>query len=284
MKKQISSLVTLILLSVAFLSCGGKQPTETQETPAPVTEAAAAPEPAVPPQTVPSKCTTIAEFSEVWNGLYNKNEAAINRYEGMPIMGLVMPQLSFAMSVQYDGLNLEHKDGRFEGKLILAGHPGFVEQTGDRITFGFETTREKDGFGPSAKAGDKLSHQGFLDLKAGYYHAEEATERGGKKISRNVTEFKILEDGSMICIDSRGNTFDARGEEAVKDQVIFLHNGPGRYDFVIGNGKNGPEFSPITFADKGNLTKEEAIELFKAAGYTLDKVGGIRDGQLVLDK
>jgi len=28
----------------------------------------------------------------------------------------------------------------------------------------------------------------------------------------------------------------------------------------------------------------QAVELFKAAGYTIDKTGGIKDGKLVVDK
>ncbi len=283
MMKRISYIVFLMLLAVAFSACGGEKPAEPQETPTTAAEPAPAVQESSDEVVGQSKYTKISEFSDVWSTLYNQNEAAINNYEGMPIMGLVTPQLSFVLSVQYDALNLENRDGRYEGQLILAGYPGFVEKAGDRITFGSEYTREKDGFGPGAKAGDKVVNSGFLDLGTGCYHSEEVTERAGRKISRSVTEFKVLEDGSMICVDFRGNAFDVRGEEALNDQVIFLHNGTGRYDFVVANGKTGPEFNPFSFAEKGNLTKEQAIELFQTAGYTLDKVGGIQDGKLVLD-
>ena len=87
----------------------------------------------------------------------------------------------------------------------------------------------------------------------------------------------------MICIDFNGSRFDMRGNESKNDQVIFLHNGPGRYDFVIAKGENGTEYTALSFADKGDLTKDQAMALFKEAGYTLDKVGGIKDGKLVLD-
>lgn len=284
MTKRMTMIGILTLLSVAFIACGGEKAAEPQETAAAVSEPAPPAQEALEAAAGQSKYTKISEFSEAWTTLYNQNEAVINGYEGMPIMELVTPQLSFVLSVQYDALNLNNQDGRYEGQLILAGHPGFVEKAGDRITFGSEHVRDKDGFGPGAKAGDKSVHNGFLDLGTGYYHSEEITERAGRKISRGVTEFKVLEDGSMICIDFRGNAFDARGEEALGDQVIFLHNGPGRYDFVVASGKTGPEFTAFTFAEKGNLSKEQAIELFQAAGYTLDKVGGIRDGKLALDQ
>lgn len=66
----------------------------------------------------------ISDYSEAWNELYNQNEAAINKYEE-PIMELVTPGLEFVSGVQYDLLNMENKDGRFEGKLMMAGFPGF---------------------------------------------------------------------------------------------------------------------------------------------------------------
>lgn len=88
----------------------------------------------------------------------------------------------------------------------------------------------------------------------------------------------------MICLAFNGHTINARSDEETSDSVIYLHNGKKRYDFVVGKGKTSPQFKNVSFADKGNLTKEQAIELFKAAGYTIEKTGGIKDGKLVADK
>jgi hypothetical protein len=117
-----------------------------------------------------------------------------------------------------------------------------------------------------------------------HYISEMFTERAGRKISRSYTEFKRLGDGSMICLAFSGQTINVRGDEDISDDVIFLHNGTNQYDFVIAKGKTGPEFKNISFADKGDLTKEQAIGLFKTAGYAIDQTGGIKDGKLVVDK
>lgn len=100
----------------------------------------------------------------------------------------------------------------------------------------------------------------------------------------NYTEFKRLGDGSMICLAFNGGTINMRGDEELSDDVVFLRNGRNQYDFVVAKGKNGPEFKSISFADQGDLTKEQAVALFKSAGYAIDQAGGIKDGKLTLDK
>jgi hypothetical protein len=201
----------------------------------------------------------------------------------MPIMALVTPPLTFVASVQFDMLNPTNRDGRFEGKLLLAGYRGFVEKAGSRVTFGYDDNLAKDGFGPGAKAGDHLAAGGSLDLDKAYYICETSTERAGKKIARTYHEFKRLDDGSMICLALAGQTYDFRGNEEPKDDAIFLHNGPGRYDFVVAKGKNGPGFKAVSFADQGDLTKAQALGLLQAAGYVIEASGGIQGGKLVLD-
>jgi hypothetical protein len=88
----------------------------------------------------------------------------------------------------------------------------------------------------------------------------------------------------MICLALSGQLFNMKGDEDLGNDVIYLHNGKNLYDFVLAKAKTGPEFKSISFADKGDLTKEQAIGLFKAAGYTIDQSGGIKDGKLVVDK
>lgn len=53
---------------------------------------------------------------------------------------------------------------------------------------------------------------------------------------------------------------------------------------MIAKAKTGPGFSAISFADKGDLTKTQALEQFKAAGYAIETSGGIEGGTLVVDK
>ncbi len=280
MKKRIIAFTVLLSVALFFIACG-----KGKSQQAPAEEAASASQPAEPAAVAPSKAglQKIGDMSEAWSALYKQNEKAINDYEGMPIMGLVTPQLTFVASVQFDMLNMNNQDGRFEGKLMLAGYQGFVEKAGAKITFGYDDKLQKNGFGPNAKAGDRMAASGFLALDKEYYVCETYTERAGKKVVRDHTEFKRLADGSMICLDLSGQAFNMRGDEETSDKAIYLHNGTGRYDFVIAKGKTGPEFKSISFADAGDLTKEQALELFKAAGYTIETSGGIQGGKLAVD-
>ena len=288
MEKRTIGSYMLVCASLALTACGGG---DSSQKPAATSAAAAQPAASAArvadkPAAAPAKAglQSIGDFFNAWNALYKQNEKVINAYEGMPIMELVTPGTTFIAGVQYDMLNLGKKDGRFEGVLPLAGYNGFVEKTPSKITFGSDRTRDKDGFGQLAKAGDHDVDTGSLDLDQKYYVAENSTERAGKKISRGYNEFKMLADGSMICLVFSGQTLNARGDQETTDSVIYLHNGKNQFDFVVAKGKTGPAFKTLSFADKGDLTKDAALDLFKAAGYALDKSGGIKDGKLVVDK
>lgn len=275
MKTKIQTLIAI--LALVFAGCGKSAPSPAGGT--------AAPPAAEAPQATPaaSGLRTIADMANAWNALFRGNEKAINDYQGMPIMGLVTPPLAFASAVQFDIMDPNKQDGRFTGKMMLAGHQGFLERAGSRLSFGYDDKLQKDGFGPLNKAGDRVAGSGSLALDTGYFVWETFNERGGQKIQRDYTEFKRLADGSMICMALSGQSLDMRGEAGDKDEAIFLHNGPGRYDFVIANGKTGPGFAAISFAAKGDLDKAQALELLKSAGYEIEQSGGIQGGKLVLD-
>ncbi len=277
MKSKSSALSAILALALMFAACGKSAPAPSGGVSATAQPAAEAPAPAA------TGLRTIADMANAWNALFSGNEKAINDYQGMPIMGLVTPPLAFAAAVQFDIMNPRNQDGRFTGKMMLAGHPGFLERAGSRLGFGYDDTLQKDGFGPLNKAGDRVAGKGSLVLDPGYFVWETFNERNGQKIQRDYTEFKRLADGSMICIALSGQAFDMRGEPASQDEAVFLHNGPGRYDFVIANGKTGPGFAAISFADKGDLDKAQALELLKAAGYVIEQSGGIQGGKLVID-
>ena len=282
MKNKLLLFSVLLCVALLFTACGGSKSAEKPGAENVSSSQAVAPAPA--PAAAASGMQKISDMSDAWNDLYKQNEAVLNGYDGMPIMGLVTPPLTFVATVQFDLLNMDNKDGRVEGKLMFAGYNGFVEKSNGRITFGYDHKLEKDGFGPAAKAGDRTVENGSLDLGKEYYVSETFTERAGRKISREYHEFKRLGDGSMICLAFGGQTLDMRGNDALSSDVIFLHNGKGRYDFVIAKAKAGTEFKIISFAEKGDLTKAQAIELIKAAGFEIETSGGIQGGKLVLDK
>ena len=281
LRNKIIALSVLLLAAIWTSGCGKKDATQPLAG-----DAAAAAKPAEAETAAPSKggFEKIGDFLDAWSAAFKQNEEAINAYEGMPILELVTAPATFIGTSQYDLLNLENKNGRFEGTMMLSGIKGFVEKSGSKIAFGYDRTLDKDGFGPLAKTGDHEVEKGSADLDRRHYLDESTTERGGKVIVRTVNEFKQLSDGSIICLVFRGQAINARGEEEAGDSVIYIHNGKGRYDFVVGKGTTGPGFAGFSFAEKGDLTKDQAIEALKAAGYTLEKSGGIADGKIAVDK
>jgi hypothetical protein len=283
MGKMFYRVSVLLIVAPLIMACGAGG--TSAQKPAGDSASVAQPAESTPaPVAVKTGFRKIGDMLEAWNALYKKNEKVINAYEGMPIMELVTPAVTFITTVQFDMLNMNSKEGRFEGVLPLAGFKGFLEKAGSRLTFGYDRKLEKDGFGPMAKAGDHEVQSGSLDLDQKYYQSETYVERAEKRISQDYAEFKMLADGSMICLVFHGQTINARGNDELSDSVIYLHNGKDQYDFVVGKGKNGPGLKSLPFPDQGDWTKEKVLEGFKAAGYTIETSGGIKDGKLVVDK
>lgn len=224
----------------------------------------------------------ISDFSDAWNNRYTMNEAAINNCEEV-MLELATPGLQFVTGVQYDLLNMDNADGRFDGELMLAGYPAFLERAGSKMNFGFDFIREKDGFGPTAKAGDRLVESGDCDLDQGVYRSENSTERDGKVISRTYSEFKLLDSGEMICFMTYCNGLNLKGEENTSNYSLYIKAGKDQYDFVLGKANTGTSFDKITIIDKNDLTKDEARSLMENAGFTIEKTGGISGDKLVID-
>jgi len=229
-----------------------------------------------------SKPTTIVEFSDLWSNLYEGNEQAINNYEGV-IFELIMPATSFITGIQYDLLNINNENGRYEGELMFAGYKGFVEKNGSDLTFGYDTIREEDGFSPNMLTGDRIFESGNCDLDAVYYYVESYTERSGSKIDRQVSEFRQEKDGSISCFTFEGYNRNSSNEEDPQTTFVYIRNGKNQYDFVIAKAAVGTEFEIVTLKDYEDMTKEQAIKLFEGAGFTIERTGGIKDAILVID-
>jgi hypothetical protein len=224
---------------------------------------------------------SICDISDYWNDLYTMNEEVINAYEGMPIMELVTPGLCFISGVQFDLLNIENKDGRFEGELMLAGYQGVVEKKGSLINFGYEDTLEEDGFSPSMKKGDKKSENGNCDLEKGLFFTDSHTDRDGAIIERSTSEFQKQEDGSMCAIVMDGRTLNYNAEEDLYTSYIYIRSGKDQYDFVVASSAIGTDYEILHL--EADMTKEKAMSMFEAAGGTIEKSGGIDKGVLFLD-
>jgi len=224
---------------------------------------------------------TITDITNYWSDLYSVNEAVLNAYEGMPIMETVTPALCFITGVQYDMLNVNNIDGRFEGELMLAGFQGFVDKNGSNLTFGYDDKLKEDGFSPSMKAGDRQVENGSCNLEKGYFFSDSYTERDGVMIDRTTSEFKVQEDGSMCTIVMSGRTLDYNNEESFSTSYIFIRNGKGQYDIAVASAAIGTDYTFLTLKD--NMTKEDAIAAFEAAGATIESNAGISEGAFALE-
>ncbi|MDD2497493.1 MAG: hypothetical protein PHT78_02625 [Desulfitobacteriaceae bacterium] len=224
----------------------------------------------------------ISDFCDAWNSLYNQNEAAINNSEYI-IFELVAAGTDFISGVQYDLLNMENKNGRFEGDLMMAGFPGFLERSESKMSFGYDYIREEDGFAPTMKAGDRIVEEGSCDLGKETYQTETFTERNGEKIERIYSEYKRIKGGEMICLRTTGHSINAREEAELSNTCTYIKAGKDQYDFVIGKAAQGPTFEKLSFIDKDDLTKDEARQMLEAAGYQIEQSGGIANGTLFVD-
>lgn len=280
MKLKVLALCIILLTTLVTSGCGGgsSEPAATDSEPT-------GQQPASSEKTDKQSSeglNTISDFSDAWNSAYSLNEAAINNYEGV-IMELATPGLEFLTGIQFDLLNMENKNGRFEGKLMMAGWPGFVEKDGAKIKFGYDTIREEDGFSPSMKAGDRLVENGNCDLAKGTYQTESFTERNGEKVNRNYSEFKQLKNKDMICLVTTSYSVNAMQEAALSNTCIYIKAGKDKFDFVIGKATQGPAFEMLSLLDKDDLSKDEARQMMEAAGYQIKDSGYVENGTLVVE-
>ncbi len=307
MRQNLSTLIVVAGAVLALSACGskdkGKSPDKGPEPKAQPADPGANTDPGMNPEkpaepkpgpvaepkpatdaAAPKEMKKLGDFVDAWTSRYQANEAVINAYEGMPMLELVTPALALAIGPQFDLLNPGGADGRFDGQLIMAGKKGFIEKKGAVLTFGYSQALDKDGFGPTAKKGDVQILEGSADLALGVITLRNRTERDGKKITASQTEYRLLPDGSMLCLALNGHSIDGKGDPSTYTSFIFLHNGDKKYDFVIARAELGPELPAMTLAEKGDLDKAKAAALATGSGFKVEKSGGVADGKLVLDK
>lgn len=274
MKLKTAALYLILCMTLVISGCGGSSDSKSTGGKSANTEKT--------DKQSPSKFQKISDYADAWTTLYSQNEAAINNNDDV-IMELVTPATEFISGVQYDLLNMENRDGRFEGELMMAGFPGFLDRSGSKMSFGYDYIREENGFAPSMKAGDRIVEDGKCDLAKGWYQTEKFTERNGQKIDRSYSEFKRIKTGEMIYLGTTSYRLNSRQEADLSNTCTYVKAGKDKYDFVIGKAAKGPAFEKLTFIDKDDLSKDEARQMMEAAGYKIDKSGGIAGGTLVVD-
>ena len=227
------------------------------------------------------KIDNIVDYTDAWTNLYASHEAAVNAYQGMPVMELVMVGLPLANSIFYSMLNLDNVDGDFAGAIGFSGVDGFYNKKGDVATFGNDYLREADGFTATEKAGDQVITDGIFDAGKGYLRVEDLVKREGKNVSRTYTEFYHLDDGAFLCLYQVSGDYDYGGSESKTNSLTFIDMSEEHYEFIVAEGTAGVDGKVLALKD--NMTVEDAEALFLEAGYTIKLTGGIRDGVFVVE-
>jgi len=277
--KLLHVLITLSILIGIFTGCGADKAdfnaSSSKSSPSEVPEDNTQKPPEdsgqEPPETVKTgKFPSLQDYIDVIVELEGLHEAAINRYDGMPVLEVPSALVSIATLPMYEILNLEDKDGRFEGIGFGSGMPEFIEKNGAQITFGRDGVREEDGFSPEDKKGDRIVEQGSLDGDKGSLRTEHYTERNGAKVNRYVIQSVLTDADSIALLYQYGKSGDRSNSTAV-----FLTAGKNHYNFVVATGDGDADFAeiPLSFTDA-----EDAVAAFEANGYTIDKTGGVKDG------
>lgn len=279
LRKLLHVLITLSILIGIFTGCGADKAdfnaSSSKSSPSEVPEDNTQKPPEdsgqEPPETVKTgKFPSLQDYIDVIVELEGLHEAAINRYDGMPVLEVPSALVSIATLPMYEILNLEDKDGRFEGIGFGSGMPEFIEKNGAQITFGRDGVREEDGFSPEDKKGDRIVEQGSLDGDKGSLRTEHYTERNGAKVNRYVIQSVLTDADSIALLYQYGKSGDRSNSTAV-----FLTAGKNHYNFVVATGDGDADFAeiPLSFTDA-----EDAVAAFEANGYTIDKTGGVKDG------
>lgn len=231
---------------------------------------------AVTPDPVTGKVTTITDYVDAWTTLYSIHESTINAYAGMPILDLVMVGLPMANAIFYSLLDLDNKDGNFDGPIGFSGHDGYYHKSGNQIKFGSDFERDANGFTPNEREGDSVKTEGEFDIDRGYLMIHDEVAREGKSISRTFTEFLRFEDGSYICLYQVVGDYDTYGDIKKSNRVAFIAMSEDHYDFVIGVGEFGMDGKVLSISDVDNAA--DATELLKSNNYTIESFGGIENG------
>lgn len=224
---------------------------------------------------------SIAGIVEEWSRLSTLHEEAVNGYDNMENMflplQLVGPELTLALVTEYDLLNINNQNGRFDGTLMLSGHPAFVEKNGAKLVFGSDYTVPDDGNTYSYEPGDRLVENGEADLSKIWIKSEDSVEHAGKMISRTYIEVLKMADGGMALLYFAGRVSDSG---SVTD-AVFLRVSESAYEYVVASSQAGVDFDILSLGN--GFDKAQALSMLQNAGYAITESGTDVDGKLVAD-
>ncbi len=289
MKRFFSFIILTIIMTILVVGCGGQtedtsikdQDNQTQE---PVQEEVdvqtetSVSESAIPllSQENSENAGTIQEFYDEFNAIQSIHEEAINSLD-YPIIELATFGLEFAFAPMYEILNMENKNGTFEGELILSGDKGYITKTNDIIEFGKDYIREEPGISPNDKVGDEVVEKGAYQADKGYIEIENSTSRADSPIYKCNFKLQRTKDGGFVGLRQSGSNFDLRGNDSRRNDVLFLITSENKYEFVLANGDTGANYELVDLKD---YSLEQAKDVITQAGFKIDMTGEIKNGVL----
>lgn len=285
-KKAPAILLALILCALMLFGCAPKIPgtlvNEIMENlpSVPNTDSGSSgdvPAPADQPSQGAAGTDTLSSIVDAWTEVSSAHTEAVNNYDStenmlLP-MQLVGPELTLAMIVQYDLLNLYNNEGRFEGELMFSGQKAFVEKSGAKLVFGSDHIVDADT--GSYTIGDRIVENGEADLNKVWLKSEEHVERDGKTISHSYIEVVKMSDGSLALLSLSGNT------DSSDTSAVFVHASGTVYEYVVATAATGVDFSVLSLGN--GFDKAQARSFLESAGYTVTDSGSDVNGKLVAD-
>lgn len=288
LRRMIGLILVLTLVALPLYGCAGKSDSAAEggvansgddifaEELEDIEETAPPLGAAITPNPVTGKLTTITDYVDAWTTLYALHESTVNAYAGMPVLDLVMVGLPMANAIFYSLLDLDNKDGRFDGPIGFNGYTGYYHKSGNQIKFGSDFLRDTSGFTPNELEGDAVKTEGEFDIDRGYLMINDEVAREDKTISRTLTEFLRFDDGSYVCLYQVIGDYDIYGEAKKNSRITFIAMGEDHYDFAIGVSAFGTEGKALSIFDIESVT--DAKEIFEANEYTIESYGGIENG------
>lgn len=284
MKKILGIVIMMFIIAGIFSGCGDNKPIEAplpsvnqeNESPQIVNEVSETVTTNIDNSSTSMHFDKISDFIEAVTEMEGIHEEVINEYDGMPIIEIPVAFMPLVSASMYELLNIDDKDGRFEGKGMLSGYNEFIEKKGRVFNFGRDDVREKDGFTPNDKAGDRLVENGSFDGDKNLFHTEGHSERNGAIIQKTSMSCMLTKDNTLILLYQFGNNFNSKGEEYKANQAIFLTVGKEHYEFILAHNIVGANFKVLPF----NITTiKEAQKIFEDNDFIIDTTGGIYDGK-----